>query len=230
VLVSGTNAIVINATATDKVTLRGLDINGIGVGAQTSLSGIKVLSAKLVTVYDSEIYQFQDGVVVAPTSSQSRVVLKNNHIHNNNIGVINAPGNNTIQFTATVLRWNEIQDNVCGVVNGAFGTNASTPTTTSCGTAAAGAIDKVATMALHHNGINFNGSGVVSRGTNSTVEMAWNEITNSSTLALDTIDSGQIRTTSPVTNVFSGNAGTDPTTGTTPLGKRQAKMHKSLRR
>src|SRR6184192_3830521 len=44
VLVSGTNAIVINATATDKVTLRGLDINGIGVGAQTSLAGVKVLS------------------------------------------------------------------------------------------------------------------------------------------------------------------------------------------
>src|SRR3954451_16507098 len=34
-LVAGTNGIVINATATDKVTLKGLDINGIGVGAQT---------------------------------------------------------------------------------------------------------------------------------------------------------------------------------------------------
>jgi nitrous oxidase accessory protein NosD len=74
VLVSGTNAIVINATATDTVTLRGLDINGIGTGAQTSLSGIKVLSANKVNIYDNEIYRFRAGVVVAPTSANTRVV------------------------------------------------------------------------------------------------------------------------------------------------------------
>src|SRR5436305_9470787 len=41
VLVSGTNAIVVNALATDTVVLRGLDIEGLG----TSLDGIKVLGA-----------------------------------------------------------------------------------------------------------------------------------------------------------------------------------------
>src|SRR5918911_3060118 len=41
VLVSGTNAIVINAAATDSVTLRGLDINGLGTG----LNGVRILSA-----------------------------------------------------------------------------------------------------------------------------------------------------------------------------------------
>src|SRR5919204_5590467 len=61
VLVSGTNAIVVNAASTDKVTLRGLDINGIGTGAQTSLAGVKILSAKQVNVFDSEIYRFQAG-------------------------------------------------------------------------------------------------------------------------------------------------------------------------
>src|SRR5256714_10721824 len=69
VLVSGTNAIVINATATDKVTLRGLDINGIGVGAQTSLVGIKVLQAQTVHILDSEIYRFKAGIDVVPTAS-----------------------------------------------------------------------------------------------------------------------------------------------------------------
>src|SRR5919112_6301661 len=97
-LVAGTNGIVVNATASDKVTLRGIDLNGAGGAggaAPTSLSGIKVLSAKTVTILDSEIYQFKAGVVIAPTSSQTRVTLARNHIHNNNIGVINAPGNNT---------------------------------------------------------------------------------------------------------------------------------------
>src|SRR4051794_15992978 len=83
VLVSGTNAIVVNATNTDKVTLRGLDINGIGVGAPTSLSGVKVLNAARVNIYGNEIYRFKAGVAVVPTSAQTRVYLKNNHIHDN---------------------------------------------------------------------------------------------------------------------------------------------------
>src|SRR4051794_5377267 len=106
VLVAGTNAIVVNAAATDKVTLRGLDINGAGGAggaAPTSLTGVKVISARHVNIFDSEIYQFQDGVAIVPTSASTGVVLKNNHIHNNGIGVINAPGNNTISFTSATL-------------------------------------------------------------------------------------------------------------------------------
>src|SRR2546423_7315813 len=113
VLVSGTNAIVINATATDTVTLRGLDINGIGVGTQTSLVGVKVLSAARVNLVDNEIYRFLAGVDINPTSATTRTVLKNNHIHDNGIGVINAPGNNTITNTVATLRYNDIQGNTC---------------------------------------------------------------------------------------------------------------------
>src|SRR3954468_19352658 len=54
VLVSGTNAIVVNAIATDKVTLKGLDIFGNnGVVPPTSLAGVKVISAKSVHILDS---------------------------------------------------------------------------------------------------------------------------------------------------------------------------------
>src|SRR3954451_22459742 len=73
VLVSGTNAIVINAAATDKVTLRGLDINGNnGVVPPTSLSGVKVLSARTVHIIDDEIYRFQAGIAVVPNSASTR--------------------------------------------------------------------------------------------------------------------------------------------------------------
>src|SRR3954469_14613282 len=93
VLVAGTNAIVVNATATDKVTLKGLDINGTGVGAPISLVGLKVLSAKHVSIIDSEIYQFKAGVAVVPTSN-AKVYISRSEIHDNGVGVINAPGNN----------------------------------------------------------------------------------------------------------------------------------------
>src|SRR2546423_10034695 len=55
VLVSGTNAIVINAPSTDKITLRGLDINGLAP-ANASLTGVKVLSAASVHIMDAEIH------------------------------------------------------------------------------------------------------------------------------------------------------------------------------
>jgi hypothetical protein len=236
VLVSGTNAIVINAAATDKVTLKGLDINGIGTGAFTSLVGIKILSAKHVNIIDNEIYRFKSGIAQVPTTAGAggtTVVVKGNHIHDNSIGYINAPGNNTVAFTSAVLRWNEIQDNTCGVVNGAGGTNASTPDAAlgGCGTVAIGAINRIAQTFLQHNGVNINGTGVVSRGANSLVEIAYNEITNNSVLGLDTVDAGVMRTTSPASNVISGNTASDPPNATTTLTKRQAKrLRKSSKR
>jgi hypothetical protein len=227
VLVSGTNAIVINATATDTITLRGLDINGIGTGAQTSLSGVKILSAARVNLYDNEIYRFQSGVTIAPTSSQTRTVLKRNHIHDNGIGVINAPGNNTIAFTSMVMRDNDTQQNTCGVVVSAFGTNASTPVAaTNCGSAAAGTIDKPATANIYRDGIQFNsgapGIGLLARGANAAVELGYSEVTNN-TVGLRRLDSGIIRGTTPGTNVVSGNGSNDGTNGNVTLVKRVAK-------
>jgi hypothetical protein len=224
VLVSGTNAIVINATATDKVTLRGLDINGIGTGAPTSLVGVKVLSAKHVNIIDNEIYRFQAGIAVVPTSSQTTVLARGNHIHDNGIGVITAPGNNTISFVSTVLRWNDIQDNVCGVTTSAFGANASTPTTTDCGAAtSASGTNKIATSNIYHNGINLNSNtGVFSRGANATAEIAWNDITNNSSFGLHRVDSGNIRTITN-TNVISGNGASDAPNLSAALTKRVAK-------
>src|SRR5438445_8570071 len=80
VLVSGTNAIVVNAAATDKVVLKGLDINGFGTG----LNGIRILQAKSVRVLDSEIYGFvRDGIDFEPTNSLANLVVDHAHIHDN---------------------------------------------------------------------------------------------------------------------------------------------------
>src|SRR4051794_28255150 len=99
VLVSGTNAIVVNAPATASVTLRGLDINGLGTG----LNGVRILSAKSVDILDSEIYEFTGaGIDVNPTVNMT-VYATRNHIHDVGVGVMNAPGSAAIGFTTTVL-------------------------------------------------------------------------------------------------------------------------------
>jgi hypothetical protein len=218
-LVSLTNGIVINAAATDKVTIDGLDINGIGIGAQTSLSGIKVLSAGRVNIVNNEIYRFRAGVAVVPTSANTRVMIKNNHIFDNGVGVINAPGNNTLTSVVATLRGNLINDNTCGVVSGAFGTNASTPdAAVNCGTAGAGAIDRITATRLWGNGIHDNGFGVFSRGANSTLDIARNEIAGNTSFGLRRLDGGIIRTTVPTTNVLSNAVDDAPNGVALPLG------------
>src|SRR3954463_16583068 len=54
VLVSGTNAIIINAQPTDTVILRGLDIEGLGTG----LNGIRWLSAAILQIDRCTINHF----------------------------------------------------------------------------------------------------------------------------------------------------------------------------
>ncbi len=218
VLVSGVNAIVVNAGASDRVTIDGLDINGIGTGAQTSLSGIKVISAGRVNIVNSEIYRFKVGVAVIPTSASTRVVLRNNHIYDNGIGVFNAPGNSLVTGTVVTARDNLINDNVCGVSSGAFGANASTPTTTDCGTAAFAAIDEPTGTRLWRNAIHDNEFGVFGRGANSTTELGHNEVTGNTSFGLRRIDLAVMRSTSPATNVFSNPASDAPNGAAIALG------------
>src|SRR4051794_1496021 len=177
VLVAGTNAIVVNAGVNDKVTLAGLDINGLNGTASPGLNGIRIIAAKVVHVIDNEIYGFNGaGIDVNPTSSQMRVVATKNHIHDNNVGFMQAPGNNTISFTASVLRWNDIQGNVCGVVSSAFGQNttgAYTTAATDCGAStSASGINKTVVTNMYHNGINLNSfTGVFDRGSSASSGM-----------------------------------------------------------
>lgn len=96
VLVSGTNAIVINAAATDRVVLNGLDIEGLGTG----LNGIRILQARDVVVTNTYIRNFRgaapngNGISIAGTTSIS-LTMKNSVLAGNNIGVnINNTGGN----------------------------------------------------------------------------------------------------------------------------------------
>src|ERR1700682_1902407 len=70
VLVAGTNGIIINALATDIVTLRGISVMGIP-GTSPALTGIKVFVAKSVHIENCEVFGFQRGIEFVPSNAGS---------------------------------------------------------------------------------------------------------------------------------------------------------------
>lgn len=75
VLVTGTNAIVINAGVNDIVTIRSLSVDGIVNGPNSGLVGIKVLSAKTVHLEDVNMFGFQTAGVQVAASAATNVTL-----------------------------------------------------------------------------------------------------------------------------------------------------------
>src|SRR5262249_20621748 len=80
VLVAGTNGINVIAAASDRIVLRGLDIDGTGSG----VNGILFSSGASLHVEDSVIYGMQNGINIGA----GKIYIKNTYIRNNsNVGV-----------------------------------------------------------------------------------------------------------------------------------------------
>ena len=110
VLVSGTNAIVINAGANDVVTLRNLDINGLNTG----LNGIRFIAGKALYVENCRIYGFNGnpgrGIDFAPTTAgAAQLVVVNSDIKEN---LTNPTGGGIVVTPAAGASARVVLDNV----------------------------------------------------------------------------------------------------------------------
>jgi len=88
VLVSGGSGMVINALATDKVVIDGIDFEGLGNGV--SAHGINIIQARDVVVRNSSIRGFTSGSsagILVNTAVQSSVTVENCTFFNNNLGI-----------------------------------------------------------------------------------------------------------------------------------------------
>lgn len=103
VLVSGTSGIVINAGVNDVVTLKGLDIEGLGTGLQ----GISFLAGAALHVIDTRIKHFTgNGINFVPSTGNPDLMVENCYIQENgsaspsNAGILVRPtGAATATFT-----------------------------------------------------------------------------------------------------------------------------------
>ncbi len=90
VLVSGTNAIIVNAPTTAAVVLRGLDIEGLGTG----LNGVRFLAGGSLHVDDCLIRNFSaasggNGIAFIPSNS-AKLLVTNTTLWRNAVGVVGA--------------------------------------------------------------------------------------------------------------------------------------------
>lgn len=82
VLAAGTNGIIINAGATDIVTLRGLSVSGVSAGSITGLNGVRILAAGTVRIEDCDIQSFSEAGIAVETSTPLRLVVQDTSIAN----------------------------------------------------------------------------------------------------------------------------------------------------
>jgi hypothetical protein len=82
-----TNGVIINATASDVITLRHLQINGAGTG----LKGINFLVGGVLVVEDVRVFGFQTGIETA-AGNTGNTMISNATFHNNSQFGVHAKG------------------------------------------------------------------------------------------------------------------------------------------
>ncbi|HEX7184328.1 MAG TPA: hypothetical protein VF756_21040 [Thermoanaerobaculia bacterium] len=184
VLVSGVNAIVINATTASNVVLRGLDIEGLGTG----LVGIKVLGGLgSLHVEKCTINNFRgtngSGIEIATTAAATtQVYIKDTIVRNNgqNTGggiFINPSGSAIVKASLDNVR---MEHNIFGFKNQGTST-ASIHNSVAAGNSAAGfsAVNGAAVLNIEGSVAANNGTGVVC--SNSTVRVGNTSISGNTT-------------------------------------------------
>lgn len=165
VLVSGTNAIVVNATDTSDVTISGLDINGLG----TSLNAIRVLRAKSVKITNVRIHGFtRNGIDFEPATVDARLFVSDVRVYENNGAAVFAAPTALTGTSRVTVEDSDLIDDGCGVAATSELADASYNYSTRCGTAAAGDGSRVTVNVFRstidenlYNGLYTNGNAAI---------------------------------------------------------------------
>ncbi len=215
VLTNVSNGITVNAGVSDKIILRGLNINGLN----SNFHGIRILQARSVKITDTNIWNFnRNGISVENANPTIRVSVRRSQIEDNGgNGVLVAPqGANTARVTVVN---NEIDDNACGITTSRFGPDPAFNYAANCGTNGSNVSGPSSSVNAFRNSINHNErAGVFSNGTNAQIRIGQNDITGTvSGAALQTVNTGSILSYGD-NNIVGNPGGNGAATGSvTPL-------------
>ncbi|MDX6715860.1 MAG: hypothetical protein QOH30_2418 [Baekduia sp.] len=182
VLVSGTNGIIVNAGSTDRVVLRGLDINGVGTG----LAGVKVLQAKSVRVVNSQIFGFTNGIELLPTAAAAQLYVQDTEIYDNaGDGIVVGPS------TRATLRRVDLDGNGCGIVAAVFGLPAAPDYTQNCGASLTGTPGTASISAFRTTVAGNAGAGASAVGAGAVLRLSGSEVSENG-IGLKAVSGGAV--------------------------------------
>jgi Right handed beta helix region len=104
IVASGVPGITINAGVNDRITLRGIQIQGLNQTVSPGTIGIRILAAAVVSIEDCVVTAFgQQGVLDARTAGNTKLFIRNSVISNNTgTGIAGTAGNpNNIEIDNT---------------------------------------------------------------------------------------------------------------------------------
>lgn len=218
----GSNGIIVNAPATDVVTLIGMDI----FGANTGLNGVRYIAGAALHIVNSKIHGFGNasgnGILVNPTAGTLELYVSDSFIGHNggssSTGGINIAPTGTGAVRASINR-SQIENNTVGIrVSGTATTGAirvAAKDNMITGSANTGVIatasTAVTTTFLKGNMIFANNVGINSDGANSFMSISGNTITGNLGIGMScTASCGGLQ--SFVNNDVNSNAGGDGAT------------------
>ena len=191
ILVSGTNAIIVSAGASDKVVLRGLSLNGFGTG----LSGIRFLAGAQLSVEQCIVFGFTGNEINVNMTSFGNIFVTNTYITRaakgifatsttvivmavNNTSILNVPVGFEAQANVVATLTNMTVSSAgtsavaaSGVSQINVDSSSLLTSNVAVGANASGAIIRVSNSNLYGNSTNFNlaaGATILSTGNNRT--------------------------------------------------------------
>jgi hypothetical protein len=222
ILASLTTGIIINAQATDVITIRGISINGFCNG----IRGINILQAKTVNIEDCVIFRFAGDGITSTDNNGLKLNIRNTVIRDNA-----GDGINAIAAAATPARVTLLNVGLNGNVNGIHARSGVTVTaadSTFAGNSGAGVFadntvaSSFAVIRVRESQISGNGTGVLAGGgvgvASSVVEINQNLIDFNTGNGVSVGPGGQVDTFS--NNSITGN-GTNGCPGCTAVGPGQ---------
>lgn len=221
ILASLTTGVIVNATATDVITIRGLTING----ACNGIRGMNILQAKTVNVEDCVIFRFANEGILVNESSDMNLHVRDTVIRDNvGAGISTTTSSGSLKIRTTLDRVR-----LSGNGNGLHARSGSLVTArnsvfsgnTSNGIFADAVGANAAVVFAHHNQISLNGAAGIRAGNAGNVGIGGIEI-NQNQIDSNT-GAGVVITAPGLVNTFSnnsiqGNVGGDGCVGCTPIG------------
>jgi hypothetical protein len=157
VLVSGTNAIIINAPAGHVVTLRNLSIIGLGTG----LAGVKLLGGSGLTIENCNIAGFTGAAIDIEPSGAAKVMIRDSSLRTSGTGV--QVSQNAGRVDVSIER-TTINGSVNGVETlGGFTNVSYSNVSENSGTAILG--QNASSLTVEHSMLTNNGVAVIANGT-----------------------------------------------------------------